>query len=1177
MKQRLQNIHMKLHKVSFLHKKTLYAVLVIVFFLLLLADIGMARLIPDTGSMGNFQSMDGAQMPGASWDTDGSGTDDEDGSGDAGEADNSDSDSESERTGRRGASDGSDSSATDSDTDSTDIASADSDSSGSSDSDMQGMPGGADGNAPSDMDFGDMEEGEMPDFDSEDFDGGDFDFGDRGGSMDAGDGSDSDSDADDGSDSDSDIDGSGDSDEETGGFPDRGDFSDAQSGNTSGVLRILQTLRSHWLLILIILAILDAGSIFMLTRLTRQEKKRREAEEKALREEAAKTGDIHIARPVKKESKHSHYLWIIAVVVIVLLVIVVRILTGQTSSSAAETEATVYSGAAELSDISTVLPGTGTLEEEDAVDLSLPDEVEITKWYVSDGDTVEEGDVLAAVDQVSVMTSIATVQSAMTSLDEALEDCEDDAVSDTITASVDARVIAIYAESGTSVVDTMYENEALMLLSLDGYMAVSIDTSADISAGDSVDVTLSDGTVVSGKVESMANTSAVITISDNGPELGDLVTVDTEDGTYVGEGTLYIHSELKVTGFTGTVSSISVSEGSEVSSGATLLTLTDTDYTGQYELLLEQRSTLEDQMATLFQLYEDGYIYASESGVISGLGSSDSDSSDTADSSDETTDGSSSDTTDSSDETTDDSSSDTTDSSADTTSQTSASGYYIQSLSGNSTGSMASQTSALSGSSAGDMASRSSALTGSTGNTSSRLSVLTGSGIQSLTCVSASSDSAILLTAASAQNEQAMTVSSVSSASGSSEDEDADTVWIGVVSGISSEEISLTSLTGSDSQTLSPDTETEVTFYIDGSLETGSVSDVETGDILILSYGSDGTLAAIVCISMSSSTGSSTDSSSGSISDSSSGSSSGSSSDNSSGDSAGSSSDISSGSQTGSGSSSGSQDQTGNGNNSGSQDSLTGVSGSVSDMSGSDTQNASDNSSSSDFSSSLNESDESSDTSSAEEAATDALEEEISSTYGVSETTWLSITPQDEMTLTITVDEMDILSVEAGQEATVTLDAFPGQSFTGEVTSIDESGTNSGGSSKYTAEVTISREEGMLAGMNASAVITLDTAEDVLSIPEAALVEQDNAVYVYTTYDEKTDTLGGLTEVMTGISDGENVEILSGLEEGGEYCYSYLDVVNYSSASASSGSSGGTGGSIFDSLLGGGGQTRGGR
>lgn len=126
------------------------------------------------------------------------------------------------------------------------------------------------------------------------------------------------------------------------------------------------------------------------------------------------------------------------------------------------------------------------------------------------------------------------------------------------------------------------------------------------------------------------------------------------------------------------------------------------------------------------------------------------------------------------------------------------------------------------------------------------------------------------------------------------------------------------------------------------------------------------------------------------------------------------------------------------------------------------------------------------------------------------------------------------------------------QSFEGTVTSINLSGSNAGGSSKYTAVVSIERQENMLAGMNASVVITLDTKEEVLMIPEAALVEEDSSVYVYTSYDEKTETFGGLAEVTTGVSDGEYVEILSGLEEGSEYWYSYLDVVNYSTASSGS-------------------------
>lgn len=46
-----------------------------------------------------------------------------------------------------------------------------------------------------------------------------------------------------------------------------------------------------------------------------------------------------------------------------------------------------------------------------------------------------------------------------------------------------------------------------------------------------------------------------------------MVTVATENGAAVGEGELYIHSEWKVTGYTGTVLSISVSEESKVSGG----------------------------------------------------------------------------------------------------------------------------------------------------------------------------------------------------------------------------------------------------------------------------------------------------------------------------------------------------------------------------------------------------------------------------------------------------------------------------------------------------------------------------------------------------------------------------------------------------------------------------------
>ncbi|MCD8324112.1 MAG: HlyD family efflux transporter periplasmic adaptor subunit [Clostridiales bacterium] len=1022
MKEKIKALFGKILRAPVFHRKPLYLVLTIILSLLLLADAAMAVLIPDTAGMGNIQNMQNVQMS----DSDAS-SDDVRGDRDDDEDEDSVSDSSDEEGADSSDEDGADSESVETDT-----------GFGQNDGEMPDMSDAENGEMPDMSDFN-AEDGEMPDMSSS----GDGQMPGRGGEApsfdsESPDGSSenvSDSTADESEDSDTKED-----DIDSGMTFDGGDFADVQNNRSSAFSR-LQSIRAHWLLILIILAILDAGSIFMLIRISRRQKKQRLEEEKARRELAASGEIIHVERPAKKESKHSHYLWIIAVIVIVALVILVKVFTRQTSASGTETEATTYTETVETGSIDTILPGTGTLEEEEAEEFSLPDEVEITKWYVSDGDSVEEGDTLASVDPVSVMTAIAAVQENISSVDDALEDCEDDTDSETITAASAGRVIKIYAAEDTDAADTMYEDGALMLLSLDGYMAVSAETDAEISTGDTVDVTLSDGTVVTGKVESLVNQTAVIILSDNGPELGDIVTVTTEDGDTVGKGTLYIHSELKVTGYTGTVSSISVSEGSKVSGGATLLTLTDTDTSAEYEALLEQRSELESQIATLFKLYEDGYIYASCSGVISVQA-------DTAASEDSTV----------SDSDTDSDSSD--DSASD------------------------------------------SGLTDAASGTSS-----SGSAGYTVNTLSYTESSAACLTVCTDQGAQAVLTTETGTTETGTTETDTTTVQIGVIQSVSEESVTVSLLSG-ESSTVTLST---VGVYKNGTYNaSGTVSDIAVGDVLILTCTGD-TVSSATCISIS---------------------------------------DTSVNSGTAS-------DTAENETNMADQGSMEGQ-----------MSEGTDSSMTEDTFSAAAAAEESTASGTAD---ADTAEETDASAYSVSETTLLSITPQDTMTLEITVDEMDILKVEVGQEAAITLDAFPGQSFTGTVTSIDKSGSNSGGSSKYTAVITMDREEDMLAGMNASAKITLSTTENVLVIPEAALVEEDGTTLVYTTYDEDTDTLSDPVEVSTGVSDGTNVEITSGLEEGDTYCYSILDVVNYSSSYSSSS---GTGSFSIESLFGGGGGGR---
>ena len=107
---------------------------------------------------------------------------------------------------------------------------------------------------------------------------------------------------------------------------------------------------------------------------------------------------------------------------------------------------------------------------------------------------------------------------------------------------------------------------------------------------------------------------------------------------------------------------------------------------------------------------------------------------------------------------------------------------------------------------------------------------------------------------------------------------------------------------------------------------------------------------------------------------------------------------------------------------------------------------------------------------------------------------------------------------------------------------------SNGGSSKFAVEIALPRQSEMLAGMSASAVISLYEKMDVLTLPAAALTEDGAKTIVYTALDKKTGELTSPVEVTTGLSDGEVVEILSGLGSGDTVYYAYYDTLEESDA-----------------------------
>ena len=154
------------------------------------------------------------------------------------------------------------------------------------------------------------------------------------------------------------------------------------------------------------------------------------------------------------------------------------------------------------------------------------------------------------------------------------------------------------------------------------------------------------------------------------------------------------------------------------------------------------------------------------------------------------------------------------------------------------------------------------------------------------------------------------------------------------------------------------------------------------------------------------------------------------------------------------------------------------------------------------------------------------------------EKTAFAVIPDSSMTVTMSVDELDIPYYELGQKADVQVDALPNRSFSAVVEEISAVGRNSGGNSKYTVKLRLDRAPDMLNGMNASVVVHRGVTSGLV-LPAAAVYDRGSQCFVYTAADKKTGTLIGELPVVTGVSDGEMVEIVSGLAEGQVVFYEY--------------------------------------
>ncbi len=136
----------------------------------------------------------------------------------------------------------------------------------------------------------------------------------------------------------------------------------------------------------------------------------------------------------------------------------------------------------------------------------------------------------------------------------------------------------------------------------------------------------------------------------------------------------------------------------------------------------------------------------------------------------------------------------------------------------------------------------------------------------------------------------------------------------------------------------------------------------------------------------------------------------------------------------------------------------------------------------------------------------------------------------DDVTITVSVSEEDISDIALNDEVMVELTAYEDEVFSGVVESMDTSVSSGSSTVSYNVCVRLTGDlDGIYTDMTGNVTFIQKQVGDVLYVSNKAIINEGTASYVKV---RKADGTIEKTEVVTGFSDGVNVEIQSGVSEG---------------------------------------------
>lgn len=130
------------------------------------------------------------------------------------------------------------------------------------------------------------------------------------------------------------------------------------------------------------------------------------------------------------------------------------------------------------------------------------------------------------------------------------------------------------------------------------------------------------------------------------------------------------------------------------------------------------------------------------------------------------------------------------------------------------------------------------------------------------------------------------------------------------------------------------------------------------------------------------------------------------------------------------------------------------------------------------------------------------------------------------------IDETEVEQVSAGMPMKITIGALQNLKFEAHLEYISPKAIENNGANQFEikAAVKVAEKNNIRSGYSANAEIVLAEAKHVLTVPESAIVFEGTKTFVYVANGSGKDKTYERRSVVTGLSDGVNIEIKSGLK-----------------------------------------------